>query len=535
MLGYQSMNQAKKLTFSLLVAGLTIGSLSARAESTVRDWTHEADELTTGSSAATNDTDQGELFDLNEAANPWDAFVAQLPNSKFIKWGLSWAGITPYEKNSLIADSTTTMSPASVQKILTSTTALRVLGPDFRFANSFQAKLDADAKTVSGVEFSVSGDPTWGHSAYGEKLLDRMQKVVAELTKNGVKKVTGEIKVTLTQPRLAEHERPEQWKQSWLLECYATLPTAVTLNGNCATLKVSAANKAAWVTAGVSTPLDVKLTKAKHTAVEVAPILDDFGRVAKYEIRGTFGAAASYTVPVQNNVDWLKNLFALALQQAGIVYEKTPAAQPVIHERFWSPKRAYQKTLTDLYVDLSSKTLREILPAFLENSINLIGDRLYLEVAYHLGSVKMDEPELRSLVEIIGDVNAPNNVVVLDGSGLIAADQIAAQTLRLYLKGLLGQTYFNDFLRALPVAGKTGTMASRLGGTLTKGKVFAKTGTIDGVANLAGYFLKPDSTYEPIVVFTRSNLAASTVRTQMDKIVSEFARQNASLSRIRKP
>jgi|GEM_PF-2974603 len=515
---------AKVLTVLTVVGSIFILNPIARAEATARHWTHEFDELTDGSSTDSGESAQeAEALSRSAGSGSWDQFLLKLPNSKFIQWALSWSGVSPYEKNS---EPPKAMSPASVQKILTSTTALRVLGSDFRFANAFEAQLDSASNTVSKVEFSVSGDPTWAHPAYGEKLMDRMNLVIDRLKQQGVQKVVGPVQVVLNQPGLANFTRPEQWKQSWLLECYATLPTAVTLNGNCATFRIASTNQATWTTTGVSTPLDVRLSKSTHNSVEITPVLDDYGRVAKYQIRGGFSSPSSFSVPVQNNETWLKNLFTIALKSAGIAYDEAASA----------PESASENGATiPLFVDLSSKPLREILPPFLQQSINLIADRLYLEVAYRLGSSRMDEPELQSLSLLLEDPNATDGVVAFDGSGLIAADQLPAKTLRRYLEALRTQPYFSDFLQGLPVAGKSGTMRSRLTGSLTSGRVFAKTGTIDGVANLAGYYLKADSTYEPFVIFTHSNLAASTVRAQMDKLVTEFARQNTSLRISRKP
>jgi len=511
---------AKVLTVLAVVWSIFLFHPVAHAEATARQWTHEFDELTDGSSIDSGESPaEAEALSQGSDSGSWDRFLLSLPNSKFIQWALSWGGVSPYEKNS---EPPKAMSPASVQKILTSTTALRVLGSDFRFSNAFEAKLDPASGTVSGVEFSVSGDPTWAHPAYGEKLMDRMNLVVDRLKERGVQKVVGPIQVVLNQPGLANFTRPEQWKQSWLLECYATLPTAVTLNGNCATFRIASTKRATWTTAGVSTPLDVRLSKSTRNSIDITPILDDYGRVAKYQIRGGFSSPSSFSVPVQNNEEWLKNLFTTALKSAGIAYGASASA----------PENS---TTLPLFVDLSSKPLREILPPFLQQSINLIADRLYLEVAYRLGSSRMDEPELQSLSLLLEDPNATDGVVAIDGSGLIAADQMPAKTLRRYLEALRTQPYFADFLQGLPVAGKSGTLRSRLTGSLTKGRVFAKTGTIDGVANLAGYYLKGDSTYEPFVIFTHSNLAASTVRAQMDKIITEFARQNTSLRISRKP
>jgi D-alanyl-D-alanine carboxypeptidase/D-alanyl-D-alanine-endopeptidase (penicillin-binding protein 4) len=45
----------------------------------------------------------------------------------------------------------------------------------------------------------------------------------------------------------------------------------------------------------------------------------------------------------------------------------------------------------------------------------------------------------------------------------------------------------SPFFASLPVAGRDGTLASRLSGTAAEGKVRAKTGTVDNVRAIAGY------------------------------------------------
>jgi len=414
-------------------------------------------------------------------------------------WGISWDGAVPrYENEDRL------FSLGSVKKMITSATALRELGSEFKFSNEFTGDLDANQQIVFSPAFSVSGDPTWAHPSFGETLTSRIENVITELKKLGIKKISGDIQINSLSPKVAEFHRPAEWKESWLLECYAALPTLVTLDGNCAALSIHSLKSVTWSTPGVSTPIVNQLIAAEKNSIEVVPSLDASGKVAKYTIKGGFAAATSVAVPVHSNEGWLKNLFVQQLKKSGISYEKT------------SPKQAVPGVVSPFYVDLSSKTLKEILPAFLQESINLVGDRLHIEAS----------DDLVTLASLISDPQEYANLVFVDGSGLIAEDKISPKTFLHFLNALKTQPYFQDLYDGLPVSGGNGTLQYRLTGALTKGRIHAKTGTIDSVANLAGYWVKADQSLESFVVFSESNLPASTVRAQIDSAITGFARKN---------
>ncbi len=200
---------------------------------------------------------------------------------------------------------------------------------------------------------------------------------------------------------------------------------------------------------------------------------------------------------------WLKNLFIQQLRSAGISYSKTT-------------NLIRSQSSTTLYVDLSSKTLKEILVPFLQESINLVGDRLHIEAP----------GDFFTLASLIPDSAEYKDVTLLDGSGLIAGNKMSPKTFLHFLTAIQSEAYFSDLYAALPVSGVSGTLTNRMDDALLKNRIHAKTGTIDGVANLAGYWLKSDQSLEPFVIFTDSNLPASTVRAKADALVAEFARKN---------
>jgi D-alanyl-D-alanine carboxypeptidase/D-alanyl-D-alanine-endopeptidase (penicillin-binding protein 4) len=74
-----------------------------------------------------------------------------------------------------------------------------------------------------------------------------------------------------------------------------------------------------------------------------------------------------------------------------------------------------------------------------------------------------------------------------DGSGLSRANGRSAREWRVLLQAARTQPWWQQLDAALPVAGRSGTLASRFRGTPAEGTVRAKTGTIIGGIALSGY------------------------------------------------
>lgn len=177
--------------------------------------------------------------------------------------------------------------------------------------------------------------------------------------------------------------------------------------------------------------------------------------------------------------------FARALERAGVRLIGTTRVGEVDAEAF-----------TAASVDSSSRD--ELIRTMLRRSDNEVADALVREI----GFVKADVGSTTVGLDVIREYLATSLCVSLqgvdgDGSGLSRQNERSAQEWVALLAAAQQEPWFEDFRDSLPVAGQSGTLASRLSNPATRGRVQAKTGTIIGGRALSGY-LERDSGEELI-------------------------------------
>ena len=82
---------------------------------------------------------------------------------------------------------------------------------------------------------------------------------------------------------------------------------------------------------------------------------------------------------------------------------------------------------------------------------------------------------------------ATQGTVIENGSGLSRAERLPAATLAAVLQHAWQQPTMPELLASLPVAGVDGTMVRRHGDSPVRGRAHIKTGSLAGVASIAGY------------------------------------------------
>ena len=147
---------------------------------------------------------------------------------------------------------------------------------------------------------------------------------------------------------------------------------------------------------------------------------------------------------------------------------------------------------TELYIHYS-EPLSEIIKETNVNSNNLYAESLFrfLGTRYTLpGTIHNSQDLLKDYWRRRG-VNT-QNAIIKDGCGLAPQDAVSAKTFVQLLTVMSRSTNKEAWLASLPVSGQSGTLKSLCPSTPLEGRIHAKSGTIAGTKNFAGYIDMPN-------------------------------------------
>jgi D-alanyl-D-alanine carboxypeptidase len=193
-----------------------------------------------------------------------------------------------------------------------------------------------------------------------------------------------------------------------------------------------------------------------------------------------------------------------------------------------------------------SPPLSQILIPFLKHSINVIGEALLRkigeksEIARNVDLLDAGLEELREFVAQLGAKTAAragvkeepryfsSRVTLFDGCGLSRDSRVTGDAMIALLRDISVAPYFQRIWDSLPIAGVDGTLKFRMQQGTAHNLLRAKTGTLNGVYNLAGYVPRMNkgriADLVPFVILTKdakSKTAAHLVEDRLGEALAE--------------
>jgi len=382
------------------------------------------------------------------------------------------------------------MMPASNMKVLTLAAAAETLGWDYRYTTTLETTGTIDGGMLHGdLIVRGTGDPTINTRGSRAKMV--MDQWVAALTAAGIYLIDGRI--IGNDQAFDDEGLGAGWAWDDLQYSYAAPVGALQYDENTAALTVvpgTAEGQPASVTIEPGSGfqlLNRTATAATGTAVSIeykrhleAPILEVTGRVP------LGSAPVVRAVAVVNPTLFFAQSLKDALVARGIAVSG-PAADfdEVAAEIVAAGGLAQPRVL----VCTQSPPLSEIATVMMKVSQNLYAETLLKTVGAArggLGTVAAGETVLKGLLKSWGI--ADDAYVPIDGSGLSRYNYVTAETMVAVLERMYRDLRHRDaFIATLPIAGRDGTISTRLRNTHAEGNAVAKTGSIANVRSLSGF------------------------------------------------
>lgn len=396
------------------------------------------------------------------------------------------------------------LAPASNMKLYTTTAALYYLGPNYRYSTYVLSGGDLHDGVLNGdLVLYGTGDPSLSFRFHGNSYA-AMQAFADSIVALGVKEVRGDIVGDGSYFR--GYPAGYEWDPNYMNTSYAVPSSALSLNENLVTLRISPGPQvgAPAVIQGqpggtwLNVQNETTTTARGGTAID-ARRWDYAGPVVvRGRIRRGAGAITRVVVaadPAQYAAAALRE----ALEDKGIkvggraraVYDS--AQSPVTGRAVFAPAFGRGQPLHVLTV-YQSPPLLEILDILMHLSHNMFAEqtlRTVGRVALGNGSAPGGH---QAVMDMLGCETGRDTASLLlhqiDGSGLSPEDRTTTRSMVQLLTVAARLPLFPSLWLTLPEAGHA--HLRRMIGTRAQNNLRAKTGTIDNVSALSGYVRAAD-------------------------------------------
>lgn len=409
--------------------------------------------------------------------------------------------------------------PASTLKVATTAAALDILGPEYTFKTKLSYSGTIEDTVLKGDLVIIGGgDPTLYSGRFVHESF--MTWVINQLNKANIKQIDGTIRIDGSR---YDRNLPHNWIWGDVGNYYGAGAYGFNFMDNTFHIYYKSG------TAGTKAKLkriDPPLSGVSlNSTVEAAAISSDQAYI--YPLPGSQESIIKGQIP-QNRSEfrvrgsmydpgwWFASLMEEQLLQNGIRSKQGFVAQsstvPIPTEK-----------LLGVYSSPKLKTIVEITNLV---SMNLYAECLAKEMAVQKGTKGCTtEDAVKTIVAHWASKGvAVRGWKMSDGSGLSRNNTITPRQMNGILKYMHTSDHQEAFLNSLPVAGERGTMRNMLKGTAAQGKVFAKSGYINGCRAYTGYVEgKSGKMYSFVLMANNYTCSNSEIKRKFTKVMIAMA------------
>lgn len=377
--------------------------------------------------------------------------------------------------------------PASSQKLITTFSALDILGADYRFSTKigYTGTIDHVGTLKGDLIIIGSGDPTFGSSRFDNNLGYVLEKIVELVKTNGIKCIDGHINIRTNV--FQGQNTPASWPVGDVANYYGSGAWSLNFNENEYKLHFAAKNKQESIAKIKRVEPSIPyLTLTSEVVTKAANSGDNayiYGDENNYHkiIRGTipyskkdfiirgaipnppFTFGAKLSEELENN-DVLNN---------GIVIKNNPIKK---------------KKFNQLH-SFVSPPIQDIIKEANHHSLNMYCEALLRIIAKKQTRKGSIENGLKVLEDGLAAIGIDKHSFHFeDGSGLSPRNGITPSTFTRYLVHNINKLGLDQSLALIPQTGVSGTVKNLLHRKESQKKFYLKSGSMGGVLSYTGIF-----------------------------------------------
>jgi serine-type D-Ala-D-Ala carboxypeptidase/endopeptidase (penicillin-binding protein 4) len=380
------------------------------------------------------------------------------------------------------------LTPASVMKLVTSSAALELLGPEYTFKTriGYTGSLNQHSGVLKGnVIIEGGGDPVLGSENFISHYENFLENWINEIRKLGIKKVEG--RVITDDSRYDYQPVPPKWLWEDAGNYYGAGAYGLSVFDNSFEIHFR-------TFAEGSIPV-IKGFNPEFCRYELINRLKASGDSDKgYIFSAPYGNKGwiEGSIPA-NREDFvlkasvsdppllLAKIITKMLDSAGISVSGEPSSARIMS------KSSDMKPV--VISEISSPPLKRIIEVLNHESVNLYAEHLLKE----LGKIYRNDGTTIAGVDVLykfledSGINS-DGIFLEDGSGLSPVNSISAKRVAEILSYMRNSSkYFNDFYASLPEAAKEGTLKNCFSDPVFRENLRAKSGSMTRVRSYAGY------------------------------------------------
>ena len=437
------------------------------------------------------------LFVLLQLSSPLEKFqqlLDSIQNDNEIRTGIVAASIrsTQTGEYKIQFNARKSVNSASTLKLVSTASALSVLGPDFRYHTFVEYDgILADSVLKGNVYIRGTGDPSLGSSRVGLDFQQVVNLFAQKIREFGIKKIEGCI--IGDGSIFPDNTLANSWVWGDIGNYYGAGVSGLNINENLYEIHFKPGKSL-----GEDAPV-----------LRLSPFVPNITYINKVTTaqRGSGDNVIVYNTPFSNTILSEGTVpigpadFAVKGSIPDPAYFLAYHVQRRFHElrgestneavSYQNYKLKFQDNAKprNLILSYDSPTISTLAQHCNFQSINLYADAFLKTVGHTLSKDASFEGGVKSVKRLWADKGVDTQgLMIRDGSGLSPSGVLTANNLADILFTMRNDSAFSDFYASIPVVGITGTVQNLAKGSKAVGNVRAKSGSIANTRAFSGYY-----------------------------------------------